>query len=148
MAKIVQEIGHAAKHALKTDPHSPLKTVQGVAADAPLRAQALQRGIDITCGSRNEAYGDPLDNFTAIGALKASFWEHVKSSPNASYIQQNSAIGHAFDMVFNNLGRIASAPNLEAALSDDRYVDGITYYAIAFELMKRTLDPLEAKASA
>ena len=92
-------------------------------------------------GPRNEVYGDPLDNFQAIADLKTAFWGNFRSHPSIAHyttMEQNTPWGHAIDMVFNNLGRIASAPTVEALIAEDRYKDGVNYLAIAFELSRRS----------
>ncbi|MDE2105712.1 MAG: hypothetical protein KGL39_51285 [Patescibacteria group bacterium] len=110
----------------------------------PIRAQLLNDARDLTLGDRNKSYGDPLTNFNAIAALKKAFWTamEISAKETDTHIDrmktaQNTPWGHAIDMVFNNLGRIASAPTLEAAFAEDRYKDGINYLAIAYEIAKR-----------
>lgn len=108
----------------------------------PIRGQLLNDARDLTLGDRNKQYGDPLENFEAIAILKRAFWEAAWKAggwgDNPPHFVQNSPWGHAIDMVFNNLGRIASAPTLEATMAEDRYKDGINYLAIAYEIAKRT----------
>lgn len=104
----------------------------------PLRAQLLKDGIAITLGDRNRSYGDPLENFAAIADLKATFWRHMTAGNNDPLFERDSPWGHSIDMVFNNLGRMASAPTLEAICAEDRYKDGANYLAIAYELAQRT----------
>lgn len=144
----------AEKALLDRDTPIPTQTPKPLPLSAnPLRAQVLQRGVDITLGDRNKSYGDPLDNFEAIVHLKNAFWSSVQKAiwgrhgtmprqlPYTGRLRtvQNTPFGHAIDMVFNNLGRIASAPSLEAMMEEDRFTDGCTYLAIAYEMIKRTV---------
>lgn len=136
-------------------PQSGLSIVQlNPDAIPPLRSSILTDARDLTLGDRNRAYGDPLENFEAIANLKKAFWDAVyvssaqivKSSegdadfarlPNEPKFTQNSPFGHAIDMVFNNLGRISSAPTREAGIARDRFLDGVNYLAIAGEIAER-----------
>ena len=112
--------------------------------NTPIRAKLLNDARDLTLGARNKSYGDPLENFNAIAALKKAFWTAMEISHKESDVHidrmktaQNSPWGHSIDCVLMNLGRIASAPTLEAAMAEDRYKDGINYFAIAYEIAKR-----------
>ena len=49
-----------------------------------------------------------------------------------AHLKEESAFGTAIDAVLTNLGRIASSPS--SHLERDRFVDGATYLAIAFEV--------------
>lgn len=115
----------------------------------PWRSIILTRAHQITMGDRNRSYGDPLENFDAIASLKEAFWNAVakaaiSATPPESPVlvgpkfHQNTPFGHAIDMVFNNLGRIASAPTRAAGINIDRFMDGCNYLAIAGEIAYKT----------
>lgn len=121
-----------------------LAAMVGLSNEAPIRAKLLNDARDLTLGDRNKSYGNPLENFNAIAALKKAFWTAMEISHKESDVHidrmktaQNSPWGHAIDCVLMNLGRIASAPTLEAAMAEDRYLDSANYMAIAFEVIKR-----------
>jgi hypothetical protein len=140
----IEKIVHAAEealheaHVLEGKPGNEFES-RLLPAHSPLRAKVLNTGLNITMGDRNQSYGDPLENFEAIASLKRSFWHSIHYGNNDPLITQNSAVGHAIDMVLNNIGRIASAPSLKAIMEIDRCVDGATYLAIFHELLVRTV---------
>lgn len=140
IAKIVKAAEKALRkkkrRARRPEPIEPIPA-PAPAPVIPLRVKVLARGAEITAGDRNASYGDPLENFEAIAALKRAFWDAIHNGNNDPLIQQNTAVGHAMDMVFTNIGRIASAPSLKAMLEIDRAVDGATYIAIFHELLVR-----------
>lgn len=137
--KIIKGLKQAIKHA-KNPQASDAEVFDYEApqvAPKPLRAQILDDARDLTLGARNEVYGDPLTNFEAIVALKCAFWDANMKTANAE-ISQNTVFGHGIDLLLTNLGRIASAPTLEAALAEDRYKDGVNYLALAYEVAQRS----------
>ena len=99
-----------------------------------LREQILTEGLALTMGDRNKAYGDPLRNFELTASLKNAFWCAMMVSNKE--VQQNSPFGHAIDMVFTNLARIATSPTTH--LERDRFVDMANYAAIAYEVGMRS----------
>jgi hypothetical protein len=120
------------KH-LKADP--PPLTTDAVTLTAgsnfmTQRESILREGIEVTTGPRNRKYGDPGFNFRCITELKKTFWGYMAMSDKK--VEQNSPFGHAIDMVLTNLARIATSPT--TAFERDRFVDGATYLAIAFEV--------------
>ena len=97
-------------------------------APEPIRAQILNSARDLTLGSRNDSYGDPIDNFARLAAIRAAFWQGSDTE------EMTSAWGSAMDAVMVKLARIASAPTEEAKLAVDTYKDLINYAAIAVEV--------------
>lgn len=103
--------------------------------ELPIRGKLLNDARDLTCGEREKQYGDPLAGFEAIVGIKNAFWDD-----NAHHeIGKHTLFGHAMDMLFTKLGRIASAPTLESALSEDNFLDAINYLALAYEVAKRSI---------
>lgn len=110
----------------------------------PLRSDVLEHAKQITCADREAQYGDPLLNFRMCADLKATFWRTLQAHNTPLWDAMNDAqmgaFVHALDMVLIKLSRIATAPTLEAALAEDHYVDGAAYFALAYEVGKRSLD--------
>lgn len=99
-----------------------------------IREQLLKDGLALTMGERNASYGDPLINFMLTARLKELFWDAMEASGKAAV--QNSPWGHAIDMCFTNLARVATSPT--SHLERDRYLDLANYAAIAFEVGTRS----------
>ncbi len=91
-------------------------------SDAPTRVQILQEGAELTNGQRDAAYGPPIINLTAAGALKDTFRRHMRRPMSVGELE-------AIDQVLTKLGRIATG-----SYRRDNYVDGATYFAIAGEI--------------
>lgn len=94
--------------------------------EQPIRAQILQKGIDLTTGDRNKSYGSPHPNLTTFAHLVGSYltgtgWTGPKlDSVDGSII-----------MVLAKISRVAVNKH-----HDDNYVDMATYGAIAGECAK------------
>lgn len=92
----------------------------------PIRVQILEKGIQATASGRNYSYGDPLVNLGLAGTLKAVVrdWQQRALGP---------AEMEAMDMVLTKVARVFTG----SILTEDTYVDGATYFAIAGEVAKR-----------
>ena len=101
---------------------------------AAIREQLLKDGLALTMGDRNRSYGDPFINFMLTARMKELFWDAMQASGKAAV--QNSPWGHAIDMCFTNLARVATSPT--SHLERDRYLDLANYAAIAFEVGTRS----------
>jgi hypothetical protein len=91
--------------------------------EKPARVLVLEEGAKLTAGDRNADYGDPYVNLSASGELKAVFRRHICRFMCDAELE-------AIDMVLTKLGRIATGP----VPKRDNYVDGSTYFAIAWEV--------------
>ena len=104
------------------------------------REQLIISAKDLICTDRNYSYGDPMDNFVAVATLKEVFWKAMQRSKNtpdwrAEIHFQNSAFGHAIDMILLNLARLATSP--KSVYEKDRFLDLIGYAALAGEIVER-----------
>ena len=112
-----------------------------LAEKAP-RAFVLNHARELCIETRESSYGDPLENFRVIGELQDCFWTAVERSKakkfepyNAEVFNQNTAFGHAIDMIMTQLARIATTPLNQPQI--DRFIDGAAYFAIAHEVAER-----------
>lgn len=128
-----------------------MKSPAAEAAALSVREDTLATAVLLISGAREEAYGDPLDNFCAVSQLKEIFWRFFNRATfntipsielSSSDIEgekrlgRNSPHGHAIDMILTNLARIATQPS--SAPSADRYVDIAGYAALAHEVAERS----------
>ena len=87
------------------------------AASRPMRKALLEEAIGLTCGDRNEAYGDPVVNH-----------QHIADIVNATLDYELSANDIAVIMMCVKLARLAKNPTHR-----DSYVDLMAYAGIAYE---------------
>lgn len=106
------------------------------------REQLIASAKELICTDRNYSYGDPMENFGVVAALKATFWRAIQRSKNTALVEwrpaihsQNSAFGHAIDMILLNLARLATSP--KSVYEKDRFLDLIGYSALAGEIVER-----------
>lgn len=127
-----------------------------------LRDQLLDRVKQTISYDREERYGDPLFDFETIAALKKVFWDAVNRGTGTTILDapllqdsmgnkylptstlmpkynQNTAFGHSIDMVFMNLGRMATAPAAEHGAALERFMDSVGYLALAYEVANKTV---------
>lgn len=111
-----------------------------------IRGQLLDDAKVVTEGDRNDAYGDPIFQFSTAATLKMMFWqafdEATERLPENQrmardvLLGRNSAHGEALEMIFTKLARIASSPSSVARR--DTYLDEANYFAIAYEVAEQT----------
>lgn len=87
------------------------------AAATPHRALVMQEAVDLTCGDRNAAYGDPVINH-----------QHIADIFNAITGRDLSAREIALVQTSTKLARRAKNPTHR-----DSYVDGVAYAGIEYE---------------
>ena len=97
------------------------------------RVELLEEGIRLTKGSRNEAYGEPIDNLNNIARL----W--------SAYI--GNKLGHYICITpedvawLNTLQKIARTQLPDTKTQEDTYVDAAVYAAIAGEVTIKDTPP-------
>lgn len=96
--------------------HFPDDDILRIAA-TPMRAILLDKARGLTCGDRNKAYGDPVQNHTQIAAIF-----------NAITGRDLSAREVALMHIATKLARLSG--NLR---HEDSYVDAMAYVGIAYE---------------
>lgn len=89
-----------------------------------IRGDILRRGVEITEGSRNEAYGDPVTNLGLAGELKALCRSYAIPG------NMTHAEVEAIDLVLTKVARVYTGRKR----GKDTYTDGATYFAIAYEV--------------
>lgn len=94
------------------------------------RAKLLNEGIEITTKDREDIYGPPHVNLSCQGELLAIYNRYC--SP------EKYSPGHqaAISSIFQKLGRIATGK-----FHKDNYIDGLNYFAIAYECEAKHLNP-------
>jgi hypothetical protein len=103
----------------------------------PIRSSILHEGIKLTCGDRDKEYGDPKQNMTCAGELKATIRRYMARDITPAELE-------ALDMVLTKMSRVVTG-----ATKRDTYVDGATYFAIAGEMAIRAqLETPEPEATA
>jgi hypothetical protein len=102
----------------------------------PLRVELLSEGIKLTCGSRDEEYGDPKVNMTCAGELKATIRRYMVRDITPAELE-------ALDMVLTKMSRVITGPKVKG----DTYVDGAVYFSIAGEMALRASEGQAATAS-
>lgn len=106
-------------------PERELPDGEGGAAnqEAPLRAQLLQRGIALTTGDRNRAYGTPNDNLTRCALLLTAYLR--------------GKYGEAPDLTAEDLAHFMSLVKIGRTMTpgyhEDNYLDAAVYQTIAAE---------------
>lgn len=88
------------------------------------RKEILERGLALTLGDRNEAYGEPLENFTNIAALWSAYLKHPITPEQVAML--------------NALQKVARTMTGEP--SPDTFIDGAVFIAIAAEVSQRFPD--------
>jgi|15BtaG_2_1085339.scaffolds.fasta_scaffold01693_5 hypothetical protein len=83
----------------------------------PKRQLLLEEAIRLTCGDRNESYGDTVENHEQIAAIFNAVTGHKITPREAAMFQ-----------ICVKLARCRTSPN-----KGDNYVDGMAYFGIAFE---------------
>src|SRR5690606_7292864 len=92
----------------------------------PVRSSILFEGIKLTCGDRNEAYGDPKANMACAGELKAVLRKYAARDISPEEWE-------AIDMTMTKMSRVVTGPKPKR----DNYTDGSVYFAIAGEMALR-----------
>jgi hypothetical protein len=104
----------------------------------PIRSSILHEGIKLTCGDRDKEYGDPKQNMTCAGELKATIRRYMARDITPAELE-------ALDMVLTKMSRVITGPEVKR----DTFVDMATYAAIAGEMAIRTvLETPEPKPTA
>jgi hypothetical protein len=124
------QAGDALAHIIALNSLKASALSNPVMAEQAIRAVLLDDAKALTMGDRNRSYGDPFINFMLTARMKQLFWDAMEAS--GKDVQQNSPYGHSMDMIFTNLARIATSPTTH--LENDRYKDGVNYFAIAYEV--------------
>jgi hypothetical protein len=94
--------------------------------------EILARAIDITTGSRQEQYGPKKKNHENIAALWNAYWMNRKN-PGAPLGASDVA---------TMLGLMKVARTLLGGGTEDSYVDGAAYFAMAGELSETVASPV------
>jgi len=115
---------------------TPFKASPQTEAKKPLRVEMLSEGIKLTCGDRDEEYGDPKVNMTCAGELKATIRRYMVREITPAELE-------ALDMVLTKMSRVVTGPKVKG----DTYVDGSVYFAIAGEMALRASDPSPSTAA-
>lgn len=96
---------------------------------APRRVQFLAQGATLTAGDRNEEYGEPYFNLTAVAQL---FSAYLYGKYGGALIDERSFGLTAEDIAwFNTLQKMARTFN--GVVKPDTYIDAAVYAAIAGE---------------
>ena len=93
-------------------------------AKKTIRGSVLKDGVTLTEGSRNSSYGPPEINLQC----QMELWE-VYRKYSSEFSEHNLSHEAAIQHVCAKLARIAVGSELHR----DNYVDGATYFSIAFE---------------
>jgi len=91
----------------------------------PERIRLLKRGIDLTSGDRNEAYGPPYDNLTACAEMWRSYVVAKYGHATAMYFSAED-VAHMMTLV-------KMTRTFHGSYHADNYLDGAVYQAIAGE---------------
>ena len=93
----------------------------------PERVRLLEKGIELTAGDRDKAYGDPWTNLTACAQL----WEAYLSAK----------LSHDIKLVAEDVAHMMQLVKMTRTFHGryhaDNYVDNATYGAIAGECRKQ-----------
>jgi len=92
--------------------------------DEPERIRLLKKGIELTGGDRNEAYGPPWDNLTACAQLWEAYLDAKFDECNIKLTAED--VAHMMQLV--KMTRTFYGP-----YHADNYLDNATYGAIAGE---------------
>lgn len=100
------------------------------ADDTPLRAQFLQKAIDMTLGARQDSYGSFYANMDATAGL---FTAYCKAKYGECMVGEDAFTFTAQDVAFF-LSLLKMARTFQSARPhEDNYIDGACYFAMAGE---------------
>lgn len=92
----------------------------------------LNEAAQVTGLDRMGTYGDPLFNFEGVAKLKRAFWSSLPEITGDDIREQNTAAGHAIDMMLMKMGRLATSP--AGTIQKDNILDLCCYAAILYEI--------------
>jgi hypothetical protein len=97
----------------------------------PMRKELLETAIKLTCGDRQEQYGDPLDNLLNTATLFQAYLEAKMGSRSLGYGPNQYALSAEDVAWLNVLQKIART--MTGVPKPDTYIDAAAYAAIAGE---------------
>lgn len=109
-----------------------------------LRGKLLTQAIELTEGSRNAAYGDPVVNLGLQGRLMDVFFEEFDKNASLAFLDATgvAALRGSIAQVIGKLARIGAGDVTRL----DNYIDGAAYFAIAGEAVDRRPAPRASAA--
>jgi hypothetical protein len=93
----------------------------------PLRAQLLQRGLELTTGDRNKSYGEPYDNLHRCAQLIEAY---LRAKYGTAITVTAEDVAHIMSLV--KIGR-----SMTPGYHEDNYLDSAVYQTIAAECRLR-----------
>ena len=100
---------------------------RGTPPEKPERVSLLEKGIELTSGDRDKAYGDPWTNLTACAQL----WEAYLSA------KLNEDIKLVAEDVAHMMQLVKMTRTFHGSYHRDNYLDNAVYGAIAGECRKQ-----------
>ena len=92
------------------------------------RIDILQEAAFLTSNDRDHAYGEPIHNFSCIGALQKLYHDHYIKSVMRGGREISAAEMSVINLIIVKLARLLGAARR------DTYVDGAAYFAVAGEI--------------